>query len=611
MKCEIGEGVRRIFVIGLLLCAALGAQAAEPCDAACKQAKQDARAADKSFHKGQKLAGKGRTREALAALDLAVKLQPSSVEYLTAREVLRLEIAQEHLARGQERLEAGKSEEAIAEFRAALELDPGNEVARARLREAESAATIDPAGPAADLMRKHSMLKVVADSREVTLQPRPWRRDFHYRGTARNLLNAVGGEYGITVAMDESVPSTAVRFDLEQADFATAMDLAGRVTDTFWVPLAAGQVLVAKDTTENRRQYEPVLLRTFELPDPISAAEMNELVTVLRSVLEIRAVTVNAARGLITVRAPQSQVEAATRFLEELAAGPAQVLLDVKVYEIDRTVMRGLGLDLPLQFRIFNVATEARKLLQQAGGQSLIDQLIAAGGLNQVDPAAIAAVLAALQQGSVLTHFVAFGGGITLTGVTLPPLSVNVQFNESNVRILEHATLRAAHGKETTLRIGQRFPILTASFSPILNSPALTQVVQNQSFQPAFPSFNYEDLGLNIKATPFVLGRQEVTLKLEVELKALTGQSLNSVPILSNRLYTGGVTVRGGETAVVSGMVSQSEQRAFSRVPGLGHLPLLGRAFSNENLEKKENQLLVLVTPYIVRLPQAGMVAAQ
>ena len=603
--------MRKALLITILLSIALGGRAAEPCDAACKQAKKAARVAEKSFRKGQKLAEKGRTREALAALDEAARLQPSSAAYLTAREVVRLEIAQEHLARGQERLESGRPQEAIPEFRAALELDPGNEVARARLREAESSRPgMDPADPAADLMRRHSMLKIVADSREVVVQPRPWRRDFHYRGTARNLLNAVGGEYGITVALDDSVPGTAVRFDLEQADFETAMDLACRVTRTFWAPLAAGQALVAKDTPENRRQYEPVLLRTFELPNPTSAAEMNELVAVLRSVLEIRAVTVNVANGLITVRATQSQVEAATRFLEELVSGPAQVMLDVRVFEVDRTVIRELGLDLPLQFRIFNLPSEARQLLQSAGGQSIIDQLVASGGLNQVDPAVIAALLAQLQQGSVLTqNFAVFGGGITLTGVTLPPLTVNVQLNESHVRILEHATLRAAHGKETTLRIGQRFPILTASFTPILNSPALTQVVQNQSFRPAFPSFNYEDLGLNIKATPFVLGKEDVTLKLEVELKALSGQALNSVPILSNRLYTGAVTVRSGETAVVSGMVTESEQKAFSRVPGLGHLPVLGRPFTNENLEKKDNQFLVLVTPYIVRLPQAGMVA--
>ncbi|HSA91906.1 MAG TPA: tetratricopeptide repeat protein [Terriglobales bacterium] len=603
--------MRRVLIIALLLFAAQVANAGEPCDAVCKQAKKDARTAEKSFRKGQKLAEKGKTKEALALLDEAVRLQPTSATYVTTRELVRLAIAQEHLVRGQERLEAKRYQEAIAEFRTALELDPGNEVARERLRGALSEiAGTDSVDPTAALLQKHSLLKIVADSREVTVAPRPGRRDFHFRGAARDLLKKVGAEYGLTVAMDDSVPGTSVRFDLEQADFETAMDLACRVTRTFWVPLAAGQILVAQDTQTNRRQFQPVALRTFELPNLTSAAEMTELVTVLRSVLEIRAITVNAANGLITVRAPLSQVEAATRFLEELVSGPAQVMLDVKVFEVDRTVVRELGLDLPLQFRIFNLPSEARQLLQSAGGQSVIDQLIASGGLNQVDPAAIAALLAQLQQGSVLTqNFAVFGGGITLTGVTLPPLTLNLQLNESNLRLLEHASLRAAHGKETTLRIGQRFPILNASFSPILNSPALTQVIQNQSFQTAFPSFYYEDLGLNIKATPYVQGGQDVALKLELELKALSGQSLNSVPILSNRLYTGSLTVRDGETAVVAGMVTQSEQKAFSRVPVLGHLPVLGRPFSNENLERKENQLLVLVTPYIVNLPQSAMVA--
>jgi Flp pilus assembly secretin CpaC len=167
-------------------------------------------------------------------------------------------------------------------------------------------------------------------------------------------------------------------------------------------------------------------------------------------------------------------------------------------------------------------------------------------------------------------------------------------------------TLRASQGNAATMRIGTRYPILNATFAPIFNTPAIAQVIQNQSFIAPFPSFNYEDLGLIVKATPQVYRNGEVRLELNVEVKALGALSFNGVPVISNRMYTGTITVKDGESGVVAGMLQSSESYMLTGIPGVVHLPVLGTLTSNRTKQKTETELLVLVTPHVTRMREAN-----
>jgi type II secretory pathway component GspD/PulD (secretin) len=343
-------------------------------------------------------------------------------------------------------------------------------------------------------------------------------------------------------------------------------------------------------------------MRTFYLSDATSPQELNEVAGVLRSLFDIRFVSPQAAQGTVVVRAPKAVLDAATQVLEDLAGGPPQVMLDVHVFQVNRAMLRTLGINLPSQFTMFNVPTEARGLAGTLDTQQLIDQLIASGGINQANTTAIGALLAQVQaqQTSIFAGpFAVFGGGITLFGLTIPPVTATATFNESSVTSLEHVTLRAMQGKPATLRVGSRLPVLNATFAPIFNSPDLARVIQNQSFQTAFPSFNYEDLGITVKATPQLYG-PNVTLNLETEIKSLVGQSFNGVPVISNRKFTGSIMVKDGEAAVVAGLISHQEQRSLRGLPGLSEIPAIGRLFSTENKQQEEAELLVVITPHVL-----------
>jgi Flp pilus assembly secretin CpaC len=228
--------------------------------------------------------------------------------------------------------------------------------------------------------------------------------------------------------------------------------------------------------------------------------------------------------------------------------------------------------------------------------------LIASGGINQANNTAISALLAQLQnqQSSIFSQPLAtFGGGKTLTGVSLDQLSAQLSLNQGWVRTLDHATLRASQANDTTFRIGSRFPILNASFAPIFNSASISRVIQNNSFQAAFPSFAYEDLGLTIKAKP-AIHASEVRMDLEINLRALTGQSINGVPVIGNREYKGSISLTDGEPAVVAGEVNHTETMALSGIPGLGNIPGLNKIATTNTKQTGDDELLVVITPHIV-----------
>ena len=569
--------------------------------ATCGVSKQELKQGQRDFARGLKLQKAGKSAEAFDALDAAARVVPRNLEYATAREIVRQKIVYDHVQKGNSLLLEDKDIAAAAEFRQALQLDPNNSFALQRLADAAAQKPLPGA----------HQFQVVDDPGELRLQPRTdSRNDFHIRGDTRAVYEAIGKAFGVVPRFDESVVSRQLRFDLEDADFRTAMRLAGLMSKTSWTPLSASEFLVYADSAQNRAQFERLSLRTFFVPDAAAAQDLTEIVNVLRTVFEIRYITPQAATSTLVVRAPRPLLDAATAFLAALDQSRPQVMLDFQVFEISRSLMRSFGLSMPLQWQTFNLTSSALALLQQPNVQYQINQLIASGGINQANTTAIAALLAQLQNQSqnplLQQPFATFGGGQTLMAVPFPPASVNFSQNESQVSNIQHMTLRASHGNAATMRIGARYPILNSTFAPIFNTPAIAQVIQNNSFVAPFPSFNYEDLGLLVKATPLIHGSTGVRLELSVEVKALSAQSFNGVPVISNRAYTGTISIKDGEAGVIAGMLDVEEQNTLTGLPGVARLPLLGTLTSSHCKQRTSTELIILITPHLTRTREAS-----
>jgi Flp pilus assembly secretin CpaC len=148
--------------------------------------------------------------------------------------------------------------------------------------------------------------------------------------------------------------------------------------------------------------------------------------------------------------------------------------------------------------------------------------------------------------------------------------------------------------------MGSRYPILNASFAPVFNTPAISQVLQNGSFQAPFPSFSYEDLGLTLKAKPQVYVNSDVGMAFEMNFRTLAGQSINGVPVIANREYKGSITLVDGEPAVVAGSVSKSEQLSLNGIPGLGGIPGVNKIMASNSKTEETDELLLVITPHVV-----------
>ena len=560
---------------------------------ACTASKKDRKQAKSAFVLGLKLQNSKHLDEAFTEFEHAAELVPQDLEYLTARELARQQLVFNHIQHGNQSLSAGRQVEAMAEFRSALQLDPQNQFARERLLDALGSWKPKTAAP----------LELIAEADEPQLAPAAERPAFHYRGDSRGLLSQVAAAYGVDITIDDSVASRQVRFDIDGAGFYPVMRAVSALTKTFWVPLEARQIFVAADNPENHRFFDRMGMRTFHV-EASTPQELTDVVNTMRAVFEIKFVNQQPQSGTLIIRAPREVLEAATTFLQGLDQPRPEVLLELRTYEVSRTLTRNFGVHIPNQFKLFNIPAGALAALGGQNIQNLINQLISSGGINQANSTAISALLAQLQsqQNSIFSQPLAtFGGGLTLMGLSLDQLSASLSLNESSVTSLEHATLRGLQGKDVNFHLGTRYPILNATFAPIFNTAAIAQVIQNNTFTPAFPSFNYEDLGLTVKAKPIIHSTSDVSLELELQIRSLGTQNLNGVPVISNREFKGSITLRDGEPAVVAGSVSRTEVRSLSGIPGMAKVPGLNKVTTSNSKEDDEDELLVVITPHVIR----------
>jgi len=563
----------------------------------CVPTKKDLKDAREAYERGLKLHKHDRLEDAFVQFDDAARLVPQNPQYLTAREVLRAKLVFDHIERGNVFLVEDARLRAAMEFRAAVDLDPGNSFARERLQEAIQAPATS--APQASAPRW-------SDSPEIRLEPVESRATFHFTGDARSLFNQLASAYNVKVQFDDSVAARNVVFNVDDVNFFTALDLACRVTKTMWAALDSHQLFVAADNPENHKQYDRMLLRTFILPSHSSPQEATDLLTTTRNMLDLHFVSLGQTADRLEVRGPRAAVEACTKLIEQLSNERPQVVLEVRVFQISHQLTRNIGLHIPNTFNMYNIPAAALIGLAGLGGQNiqqLINQLISSGGINQAGNGALSGLLAQLggQQNSIFSQPLAtFGGGLTFMGLSLDQLSAALSVNESWARSLENMTLRAGQGTDATFHLGEKYPILNASYAPIYNSPQIAQVLGNQSYAAPFPSVSYEDLGLQVKVKPIVHGDGSISLQLELQVRSLTGQSNNGVPVISNREYKGNITLKDGEPAFVAGEVSRTDTLSMSGIPGLGMVPGLNMAMVSNTKQEDDDELMIAITPHVV-----------
>jgi Flp pilus assembly secretin CpaC/tetratricopeptide (TPR) repeat protein len=572
----------------------------------------DKRRAAKIFLEAGQLFVGGRFEEAMQRYKLASELDPASNDYRLSIEVARSHAVTALIQAAAKARLIGDEGTARADLEQALKLDQKNAEVTQHLYELGD-----------DVVRSQQKPLYGDTGNDLdavpTLAPLPAILSFHLHTDQVQTIRQVFKSFGIEPMFDASVTSATVRFDVDDAPFDEAARLVGMATGTFYVPLDTHRVLVAKDTRENRRQFEREEVETLYLPG-LSEAQLTEVGNVAKNVFGVQTVSTDRASGTMTLRAPPQVLGAFNTTMRTLEDGRNQVVLDVRLIQVAHNLTRNTGVSPPQSITAFNVYTEEQSILNS--NQSLVQQIISSGLASANDPLAILAILLASGQvsNSIFQNGIAlFGGGITLSGVSPQPAKMNLALNTSDSRELDHIQLRLGDGEDGTIKEGERYPIQTASYSSLSSglgsiagltgagsSSSLSSLLASASSTvPNIPMVQYQDLGLTLKANPKVMRNGTVALTLDMKLDSLSGASLNGNPILTSQTFSGVATLKEGEASVVAAQLSRSQSLAVSGTPGLSEIPGMN------NLTSKDNQynyatLVIVMTPHVVRGTQAA-----
>ncbi len=572
---------------------------------------KDRRRATKLYLQATKLFEKQQFDAAMRDYKEAATLDAENPNYAAATEVARShEVTDLIQTAAKARIRGDQTAEQAA-LQKAAELDPRNIQVAAHLDEmaADAAAT-----------QTKSLYEQGTDTLAPapTLEPTAGTHSFHLKSDRRTVIQTVLRTFGIEASVDQSVSGPPVRFDMDDATFGQATQAVNMVTDSFTVPLDAHRALVAKDTRENRQQFMRQEYETVYLGG-MTTTEMTDIGNLAKNLFQVQQAVVEQGAGTLSVRATTDKLNAFNETLRPLLDGRSQVLVDVRLIQLMHTNQRNTGVQLPQQITAFNVYTEEQAILNQ--NQALVQEIIASGLASPGDTLAILGILLASGQVSspIFQNGIAlFGGGLTLTGVSAEPVTFNLNLNSSESRELDQVQMHLGDGEEGTIKSGSRYPITTSQYSNLgtggISIPGLTtaglsgslsSLLTQQAAMQTIPQVEYQDLGLTFKATPRVIRSGEVALTMDLKITALEGSSLNGVPILNNRSYSGVVTLKDDAGVVIVSEVDKEESRALSGWPGLTEIPGLNTVTAATDARRNYASLLIIVTPHVIRGTQA------
>ena len=468
----------------------------------------------------------------------------------------RLRSAQVHQAEGLRLAGLGNHEDALVEYQIAAEYDPSSEAVQDMLRETAQLVQTRRAALRAGQTEIEALIErtrfLPAEGLELPDDVLPDSLVFSDAST-RDVFTALGLFSDVNVVFDPAFVDQRFSVDLRGARLSAAFASVSRSTGNFYRVTAPRTVTVIPDSPAKRSEYEEEVVQTFYL----SNADMDETITLLRLVLDLRRLSPVTATGALSIRDTPERVAAAARLIAAVDKAPPEVVIDVELLEVDRQRLREYG----LQFA-------------SAGSPGItgVASIDAADGLSIDD-------LGRLTTGDI---FIA----------DLPGLFYRLLKSDRHTQTLANPHIRASAGETADAQFGDQVPVPVTQFASIAAGGLQQQPVT---------SFNYTDLGVTIEITPHIHHNDEVSLDLLIEVKSYAGEGYGGLPAFGNRSITTTIRLRNGETSILAGLIRDDEREVLEGIPGLSDLPIIGRLFSRNRVETQETDIIVTLTPRIVR----------
>lgn len=546
--------------------------------------------------KGERLVREGRKAEAAQDYERALTLYEQALatdytdtQYQLFARRMRAQVSQQRIAAGLRLREEGKLEEALAEFQKAFAVDPSSSRAEAEARktwemlqrERQSGVKAPPEERAltpADLARRDIEEKMAALRPVPELKPlNPQINNLKLNNqNARVMFETVAKLAGINVIFDPDFLSQAGQrtytLDLTNSTIEDALDYVSLLTKAFWKPISANAIFVTQDQVQKRRDFEDNVVRVFYLQNTTSQQELNEIAAALRAVTEIRRLLTYTTQMAILVRDTADKVALAEKLILDLDKPKPEVVIDVLVLEANRARTRELataitsggapGINLPISYT--------------GGGQATSIPLNRIRTLGTND-----------------------------FSVAVPGALVKALVTDRTSRVLQNPQVRTLDTIKAELKIGDRYPYATGSFQPGIGvgGGGVSPLVSTQ--------FQFAEIGVNVTVQPKVHFNGEITLHVEVEVSNIADRIVLGgleQPVIGQRKVIEDVRLREGESSLLGGLTSLLRTRANAGLPGLATLPGLGWLLGQQSVQTTENDLLIILTPRIVRTPDLNEV---
>jgi general secretion pathway protein D len=529
-----------------------------------------------NFEAGKKAEAVQDYDTALVNYERALRDNPTNVEYKLQVTHARFEAGAFHVEQGQKALKKDDLQLALAEF--------------------EKAQAIDPSNSSADQEIKHTMELIAAknaaesskavnpnpdDEEELLSAPpelKPLSRDpinLKITNDARVVFETIAKLAGLSVLFDSEFTTHRITAELPNVTLEQALDAVALESKAMWKPLTSNVIFVANDSPSKRKDLEDELVETFYLSNTITPQDATEIVTGLRQIIGLQKIQQVNAQNAIVVRDTPDKLLLARKFIRDLDKAKPEVLIHVQVLTASRNRLRDLGI-LPGQSVALAFTPPGTSTSSGSGS-----------GTGGSTPAQLA--LNALQ------HL-----GSADYSITLPGATANAILTDSKTQIIQDPELRVSDGQKASLKIGNRVPVASGSFQAGIAAGAgsVSPLVNTQ--------FTYIDVGVNVDVTPRVHPDGDVSMKLVVEVSSILNyNNIGGIeqPVISQRKIEHDIRLKDGEASVLGGLIERTESLSINGIPGAAQVPLLKYLFSDNNKNVEEDEVLIVLTPHVIRMP--------
>jgi len=395
---------------------------------------------------------------------------------------------------------------------------------------------------------------------------------------AKIVYDTIGKLAGLTVIYDPDFPARRITTELNNVTLEQALDIVSLESKAFWKPVTENIIMVVQDQPQKRKDYEEQLVKTFYLSNTVQPQDLTEIVTGLRQLLDLRRIQQLNSQNAIIVRDTPDKLALAEKMIRDIDKAKPEVIIQVEVLEARIDRLRDLGV-LPGQHASISVIPPGSTSTTTTGGTPTSNNNLT---LNQ------------------LRH---------LTGadysITLPSFTANAILTDTSTKIIQNPEIRSVDGQVAKLRIGDKIPIATGSFQAgvgvgTAGGAGLVNPLVNTQF-------TYLDVGVNVDITPRVHPNHEISMKVKIEVSAHTNDvTIGGItqPIISQRVVEHDIRLKEGEVNILGGLVQRTNSKTLNGWPGLAKMPLLRYLFSEDKTEYQEDEVLIVLIPQIVRVPE-------